>query len=279
MLPFDFDYYRPETLHKAVELFQKLDQQGRQPMFFSGGTELITLGQIDLSYTEAVIDIKCIPEFRVMQKYENQIVLGSALSLAEVEAANLFPLLSKTASEVADHTSRVKITLGGNICARIFYREAVLPFLLADSVVLVAGAEGIKTANINEIFHQHLELEKGEVLVQISTDKNVIEAPFVSIKRRQQWNTGYPLVTINALKLHGELRVAVSGLCSFPFRLKEMEAVLNNDEDSLEERVERILEILPGPILNDVEGSADYRIFVLKHLLHEVWNKLGSGGY
>ncbi|MCQ6279186.1 xanthine dehydrogenase family protein subunit M [Bacillus sp. EB600] len=277
MLPFDFDYYKPGTLQEAVELYQTLDRQGKQPIYFSGGTELITLGRIELAYTEAAIDIKDIRELQIMQVTEEQLILGSALTLTKVEEANLFPLLTKTASEVADHTARGKITLGGNICAQIFYREAVLPFLLADSQVVLAGPEGVRVVPINDIFHEQLQLGRGEVLVQIATEKRAIEAPFISIKRRQQWETGYPLVTIAGLAVDGEVRVAISGLCPFPFRSKEIEATLNNRQISMEERVRGVLGVLPQPILDDVEGSADYRIFVLKNLLLDVVSELGSG--
>lgn len=270
MLPFDFEYYKPVTLKEAVELFQTLDRQGKQPMFFSGGTELITLGRIDFSYTEAVIDIKEIREFRIMQITENQLILGSAISLTKLEEANLFPLLTKTASEVADHTARVKITLGGNICAQIFYRETVLPFLLADSQIVIAGSEGFKVAPINEIFKKQLQLKRGEVLVQLMTERKAIEAPFVSIKRRQQWETGYPLITIAALKMDGSIRMAISGLCPFPFRSNEVEDVLNNHQLEMEDRIKNAIEIMPKPILDDVEGSADFRLFVLKNVMADV---------
>jgi aerobic carbon-monoxide dehydrogenase medium subunit len=277
VLPFDFDYYKPVTLQEAVELFQTLDQKGKQPMFFSGGTELITLGRIDLAFTEAVIDIKDIREFQIMRVTEDQLILGSALTLTKVEEANLFPLLTKTASEVADHTARGKITLGGNICAQIFYREAVLPFLVSDSQAMIAGPKGIRVVPLNDIFHEQLQIQHGEVLVQLATDKRAIEAPFISIKRRQQWETGYPLVTIAGVVIDEEVRVAISGLCPFPFRSKEIEASLNNKQTSVEERVKGALDVLPRPILDDVEGSADYRLFVLKNLLVDVMAALGSG--
>lgn len=277
MLPFDFEYYSPETLQEAVELFHTLDQQGKSPMYFSGGTELITLGRIDLTYTEAVIDIKNIPEFHLIQVTDNQLILGSALTLTQVEEANLFPLLTQTSSEVADHTARGKITLGGNICAQIFYREAVLPFLLSDSQVVISGPEGEKIAFINELFDEQLLLNRGEVLVQLITEKSAIEAPSISIKRRQQWETGYPLVTIAAMAVNNEIRVAISGLCPFPFRSKEVEAALNNIQFPIEERVSRALAVLPKPILNDVEGSADYRLFVVKNLLFDVFAALIPG--
>jgi aerobic carbon-monoxide dehydrogenase medium subunit len=277
VLPFDFDYYKPATLQEAIELYLSLHQQGKQPMFFLGGTELITLGRIDLLYTEAAIDLKNIPEAHVIHVTDNQLILGSALTLTKIEEANIYPLLTKTVSEVADHTARGKITLGGNICAQIFYREAVLPFLLADSQVILAGPEGVRNVPINDIFHEDLKLNPGEVLVQLVTDKRAIEAPYISIKRRQQWETGYPLITIAGLAINNRIRIAISGLCPFPFRSLEVEGLLNNRQISMEERIGKAIEILPQPILDDVEGSADYRLFVLKNLMFDVMNVLGSG--
>jgi aerobic carbon-monoxide dehydrogenase medium subunit len=278
MLPFDFDYFKPTSLKEAVDLYQYIDQQGKQPIFFSGGTELITLGRIDLAFTDAVIDIKDISECKVMQESGDHLLLGSTLSLTKIEEANLFPLLSKTASEVADHTARGKITLGGNICARIFYREAVLPFLLSDSQVLIIGPKGEKVVPINEIFQKQLLLKKGEFLVQLATEKHFITAPFVSFKRRQQWETGYPLITIAALKIEQEVRIAVSGMCPFPFRSREMEAALNNRELPLGSRIDEAIGNLPNPILDDVEGSAKYRLFVLRNLLMDVLASLEGPG-
>ncbi|WML31603.1 FAD binding domain-containing protein [Neobacillus sp. OS1-32] len=274
MLPFDFDYYRPETLQEAVELYQKQAGQGKQVIFFSGGTELITLGRIDLAYADAVIDIKGIAECKIIKSEGSQLLLGSALSLTQIEEANPFPLLTKVASEVADHTARGKITLGGNICAEIFYREAVLPFLLADSQLMIVGPEGIKTVQIHEIFQRQLQLKRGEMLVQTATDRRFIEAPFYAVKRRQQWDTGYPLITLAALKIGQEIRVAISGLCPFPFRSAELEAHLNRWGQAAESRIDGALSVLPKPILDDVEGSAEYRIFVLRNLLYDVLSVL-----
>lgn len=270
MLPFDFDYFKPATLKEAVDLYQYFEQQGNKPMFISGGTELITLGRINLVYTEAVIDLKEIVECNHMQFSEEYLVLGSALTLIAIEEANLFPLLTKTASEVADHTARGKITLGGNICAQIFYREAVLPFLLADSRVVTVGSEGVRVVPINEIFREQLQLKEGEFLVQIATEKRFIEAPFFTFKRRQQWDTGYPLITVAAVNIDNEIRIAVSGLCPYPFRSQEVEAALNKRGIQVEERVNGALALLPEPILDDVEGSTEYRLFVLQNLMYDV---------
>ncbi|PLT33510.1 xanthine dehydrogenase family protein subunit M [Bacillus sp. V5-8f] len=270
MIPFDFDYYRPNTLQEAVTLYHSLDEQRKRPMYFSGGTEILTLGRINIDYTEAVIDIKAIKECNTLEIIGDQLVLGAATSLSRIDDANPFPLLTQTAKEVADRTARNKITLGGNICGRIFYREAVLPFLLADSQVVIAGLAGHKLKPINEVFQQQLQLGKGELLVQVITERIYIQAPYTHIKRRRQWETGYPLITVASLRAKGQIRVAISGLCPFPFRSPAVESALNRTDLAPEDRVDIAMQKLPQPLLNDTEGSPDFRLFLLRNTLMDI---------
>lgn len=125
MIPFDFEYYRPNSITEALQLYSKLYQEGKTPIYYNGGTEIITLGRLGNLSLKSVIDIKEIPECNVLGRYQRYVVLGSALTLTHVSDSNVFPLLSKTASRVADRTARNKITLGGNIAGEICYREAV----------------------------------------------------------------------------------------------------------------------------------------------------------
>lgn len=274
VIAFDFDYYKPKTMEEAVTLFSSLKREGKQPVYYSGGTEIITLGRLNLLYTDAVIDIKGIPECRQQYFKSGFLHIGSALSLTEIEETNEFPLLTQTASEVADHTSRSKITLGGNICGNIFYREAILPFLLADSQIVFADVKGTRTVPIHELFHEWLQLRNEECLIQLQVEQKYLKAPFVSIKRRKQWDVGYPLITVASLKVDEEIRVAISGLCPYPFRSKEMEVFLNQGELSNEEKINQAILHVPSPILDDVEGSADYRLFVLKNTLADILARL-----
>jgi len=269
MIPFDFEYYRPATISEAVELFQYLANHRKNPMYYGGGTEIITWARMNDIHPGAVIDLKSIPECHVMEIGENVLVIGSCVTLSALSRANSFPLLSKSASGAADQTARNKITLGGNICGRIHFREAVLPFLLADSWMLIAGPQGIKEVPIHEVFNQQMRLEQGEFIVQVITDSEYLSLPFVHFKRRQIGNVGYPLVTLAALKKDNRIRTAYSGVCAFPFRSIEMEQVLNDNALTLTERVEQAIGKLPAPVLTDTEGSAGYREFVLKQTMLE----------
>ncbi|MED4402641.1 FAD binding domain-containing protein [Metabacillus fastidiosus] len=275
MLSTNLEYYKPSSIDEAAALYNSLKEKEKKPIYYSGGTEILTLGRLNLVEAGAVIDLKNIPECLLHEKNEKKLITGSCLTLTEIEGKNYFPLLSAAASEVADHTARNKITLGGNICGQIFYREAVLPFLLANSDVHIAGTEGVKTYPILSVFDESLQLKEGQFLTGISTDVHYLSLPYIHIKRRKQWETGYPLLTAAGLKINGQLRFAFSGLCPFPFRSLEMELELNRNIEN-EEKVRNAISYVPSPILDDVEGSSAYRLFVLKNILLDILREMGE---
>ncbi|PGS50336.1 FAD binding domain-containing protein [Bacillus sp. AFS041924] len=274
MLSSNIEYYKPMTIKEALETFYFLKAKNKRPIYYAGGTEIITLGRLNLVETDALIDIKELKECQLFEFNEDYLISGAVLSLTEIEEKNLFPLLSKASMEIADRTARNKITLGGNICGQIFYREAVLPFLLCDSQVIVAGYNGVEAFPIEQIFNQSLQLQDGQLLIQLLTEKKYINLPFMCIKKRQQWDTGYPLLTIASIKSDNQLRFAFSGLCPFPFRSKQMETELNNMDLNVKERIQKALQFIPGEILDDVEGSKEYRLFVLRNTLGEIISEM-----
>jgi CO/xanthine dehydrogenase FAD-binding subunit len=277
MIPFDFDYYKPDTVREAVRLYRDLSAQGKEPLYYSGGTEIITLGRLNLVAAGAIIDIKAIPECCTLAVQDRKLVLGSALTLSRIRDSNGFPLLGETAGNVADRTSRNKITLGGNLYSRFMYREAVLPLLLTDSELLIAGPAGMRQAPINDIFNETMRTENGALLVRTMTDVSYLSMPYIAVKKRKVAEIDYPLVTIAAIRTDSMIRVAFSGVCAFPFRSSVIEEIVNRQQQPLQARVAEAALRLPAPILDDIKGSAAYRRFVLMSTLSDTIRSLGGG--
>ena len=89
---------------------------------------------------------------------------------------------------------------------------------------------------------------------------------------------GYPLITVSAIQMKKEIRFAFSGLCETPFYSYEIDDILNNEENSIRKRINAAIKQIPEPILDDIEGSASYRKFVLSNTLEEIMMKLNGGG-
>lgn len=277
MIPFDFEYLRPDSIDEAVASFRELHSAGKEPAYYSGGTEIITMARLSQMYAGAVIDIKAIPECNVFEFQDDKLVIGAGVTLTRITEANLFPLLSKSAGRVADHTTRCKITLGGNIAGKIIYREAVLPLMVADAEMVIAGEGGQRRIPISEVFDRTLRLAPGELLVQVVVDSIYTGLPNIGMKQTRLDKIDYPILTIATLKKDGRVRVALSGLCEFPFRSCQMEDVLNDGAIPLEERINNALCHLPAAIMGDISGSPEYRKFVFESTLAHILTELGAG--
>lgn len=270
MISFDFEYYKPASVKEAMDIYEELSSQDKKPIFYNGGTEIITGARRNLVATKVVIDIKDIPECNVYEYKNDKLYVGASVTISQIEEKNLLPLLRDGSHFIADQTVRNKITLGGNICGKITYREAVLSLLLCDSELIIAGKDGLRKVKINEVFDKTLKLASGEFLAQTIIDKSYIAVPYVSIRKTKEAKSAYPLVRVLAAKKENEIRVAITGVCGFPFRSLEVEGALNNKSISLEARVDKAIKDIPAPITSDTLGSAEYRRFVLRNALIDV---------
>jgi CO/xanthine dehydrogenase FAD-binding subunit len=270
MIPFNFDYYKPDTLTEAIKLFTQLDLEGKNPMYYGGGTEFISMARVHNVHTEAVIDIKNIPECNVQNLKKGKLTIGSALTLTNIGFINYFPLLTLAVKRIADHTVQDKITLGGNLAGTIIYRESVLPLMVADGKVVLEGPDGKRTATIMEVFKEGTNLRKGELIVQIIVDEKYLKLPSIHVKRTKNEKIDYPLITLVSLVNNGRIKFALSGLCDFPFRSIQLEDILNDNSIPKDERIKKVVLNVPHEILDDLGGSKEYRKFMLHTMLDEL---------
>lgn len=276
MITFDFDYYKPASIEEAVACYKDLTSQKKEVIYYSGGTEIISQARLGKLIFNAVIDLKGINECNIFEFNKDNLVIGSAITLSKIVNSNYFPLLSEVCRRAADHTSRDKITIGGNICGEIHYKEAILPLLLSESNFVIAGENGLKTISISKAFDKILKLKKGEFLVQILIDKSYLSLPYLSIRKTKYEKVDYPLVTISSIKKNNKIKTAFSGLCSHPFRLIKVDDIINNNNILEEPIIEDIFKNIPDPILNDIKASDKYRRFITKNILNEIHEKLGG---
>lgn len=277
MITADLEYYRPSALHEAIEICQRLSNQGKSPVYYSGGTEVITTLREGSLTAGAVIDLKEVPECRVLEIVEDRLVVGSAVTLNEVIDSNLFPLLGEVCRKFLDHTNRNKVTVGGNICSRLPYKETVLPFLVANSEALVEGPAGERRSPLSEAFHKAMNLSPGEILVQISARKDDLALPWAFHRATRLEKLAYPLASIAAVIGDGLPRVAISGVCDFPFRSQAIEQEIGDTRSPLGVRIDKAMTRLPAPARNDIDGSGEYRVVVAKNLLAGIVRQLEVG--
>lgn len=267
MIPFDFIYCRPNTLKEAYQTYHQLRTERKHPVYYAGGSEIITMSRSGSIQPDAVIDIKAIPECNILETDDTFLHIGSVCTLNTIKESKTFPLLGLTCGRIADHTNQCRITLGGNLCGTIQYRETSLPLLLSDAKISIFGGEGLKTVPFETVFDGRMRLMNAECITQIHIPRPLTQVPYFHIKHTTNEKIDYPLVSMASLINDNAMRVAFSGVCSFPFRSIEMETVLNDASIPPEMRAKKAITMLPEAACSSVEGTGEYRLFVLETMM------------
>ncbi|MCR2821597.1 FAD binding domain-containing protein [Lederbergia panacisoli] len=267
MITKDFQYISVMKAEDGVKEMKRFEPNNLQAYYFAGGTEIITFSRKGHLSVDSVIDIKNIEGISSIARQGDEVIIGAGASLTKVAESNIFPLLTKTVQEIADHTNQNKITIGGNVCGQIHYREAVLPLLLADSSCVLVGEGGYRRESIHNLFNGKLNLLELDLLLHFELNHHYAQAPFYHSKITKMEKVDYPIITVAALKINEKIRIAFSGLCYFPFRSEKIEQILNTESQSISDKIRSVLKNIPFDILDDQLASSEYRKFVLSNEL------------
>lgn len=282
MISYDIVYLRPSSIAEAVEAWRQTSAEGLEPAYLGGGTELLTMARDNRRRPGALIDLKRIEELRAITDDGAALSFGSSLRLNDLCTDSRFALLAEAADRIADHSVRNSITLGGNVCGMLPYREAVLPFLAADGTATIAGSApgggpgGLRTVPLSRLFNKRLVLEPGEFLVALSVSLEAARAPHRYRRRERDGRIDYPLLTLCSVATGGAPRLALSGVYAYPLRSAEAEAALGGSGDGAAARAAAFVDALPNGIRNDLRGSADYRRALLLQAVEDALTALGG---
>lgn len=268
MIPFNFEYFKPESIEEALKTYTSEWKLGKKVIFFSGGTEVITFARGGKLTADTVIDLKGIPECKEMRIQGDELIIGATVTLNKLIESNLFPLMSETVRRIADHTSRNKITIGGNIASKLGYREGLLPLLVADAVVTLVSPKTTEEIRIEKI--ANIDLKEGTFITQIKVPVANLQLPSTSIKRTRITKVGYPIVSLAAMIKDDNIRIAFSGLNNYPFRSPVIEGIINDRTLDEQQMIDKAITKLPSTIIDDCLSSKGFRQFTLGKLLTEM---------
>src|SRR5699024_8299843 len=159
----------------------------------------------------------------------------------------------------------------------LIYKESILPLLLVDAKVKVLKGTDERVVSLQSLFDRKIKLSPGELLLQIIIDSSYIDLPYISLKRTKFSKVGYPVVSVAAILKGKRLRIAVSGVCNYHFRSSEKETIINDLTIPVMDRIDKVMDNLPSSIVDDLQGSREYRAFVLKNVLLDVIEEMEMG--
>jgi carbon-monoxide dehydrogenase medium subunit len=262
-----FALHRPHSLDEADEF---LAQYGDEAVVYCGGTELLLVMKLGLAAYSNLVDLKGIPELRVLEERDGKLCVGAAVTHRELERSplvhRLFPTLAEMERRVANVRVRSAGTLGGNLCFSDPHSDPAT-FLLASGAELVCRRRAAeRTIQIAEFVRGPYEtaLDPHELLAEIRipvprSGTVLVHKKFVLHER--------PALTVSCfMRAEGgqiaETRIAVGSVSATPGRVTEAENLLVDVPiESGADQARMAGEIAAEQVtpFADLNGSVDYK--------------------
>ena len=270
MIPYNFDYYAPNTIDEAIYAYNINKKENKAALYYGGGTEIITSARNNRINVNAVIDIKHIKECTQINETDTTKTYGCGITLTDIERDKEFLLLKYTALGIGDQTVRNKISLGGNLCGHIKYKEMMLPLLLCNARAKIKGLNAQRQITLSALYKDRMKLLEGEFIVSLTVDKEYFKLPYAIKKITREEKPNYPLFTIATIVKENRLNFAFSGLDDFPMISDRFDSIINDKSFAKEIRIRESIKEISEHIKNDIQGSADFKKFQLAKVLDEI---------
>ncbi len=274
MIPRKFEYYKANSVDDAIDFLAKHEDA----KVIAGGQSLVPLMKLRIVSPKYLVDIGGLKELKYVREGPGgELRIGALVTHSEIEESELiskkWPVLSKTASNIADVQIRSRGTIGGSLCHADPAADYPPTLLVLNSKVVVRGKDKRRTLPLEDFIIGPFttDLQEDEILEGVIIPPYDGNADYIKFARREG-----DLAVVNVAALMrkegdkiADLRVAIGGASSKAMRLRGLEESLKGgDLKDLERTVEEAVKDLDPP--SDVHGSAEYRRDVARVLLKRI---------
>ncbi len=276
-------YFRPETVDDALAALDNTSP----PTIIAGGTDFYP-ARVGQPLDDDVLDISRIAALRGITEQDDGFRIGALTSWREIAEATLppgFDGLKAAAREVGGAQVQNAGTVAGNICNASPAADGVPPLLTLDARVELAGPGGLRAVPLGDFITGNRRTVRGprELVTAITVPKvlNPSRSTFLKLGARRYLVISIVMVAA-VIERTRDGRVALAriavGACSpVARRLTGLEDALTGQPCAakLGEIVTPAHVAALSPI-DDVRGSADYRLDAAVTLLRRALAELGS---
>ncbi len=232
-------YHRPEDLGLAIDLLSKFEHNAQ---IIAGGTDLLPRrqGSMKICRSSTLVDLSQLG-LNYIKKDDESIRIGAMTDMNRIATSSTFSpdpysVLIEAALRHSTETIRNRATIGGSICNASNCADLVLPLLVLDSFLVVAGENGKKEIQLKDFFKgpNYTALKSTEILLEVVIPiRNAISgASFIKLNHHQ---TAIDLAIVNVATLVSvendictHARVALGGVGPISYRDFRVEALLEN---------------------------------------------------
>lgn len=267
MIPPQFDYVKAASVDDTVAA---LGQHGDDAKVLAGGQSLIPLLRLRLAYPSVLVDISDVDEMRQVRDDGDAIVIGAAVTHADVIGNALVqqhaPLVVAAAKTVADRQVRHRGTFGGSLSHADPAGDLPAVATALDADFVVAGAGGRRTVAAKDFFTDYLQssMRADEVLVEVRLPK-LGDGWGVHYEKFNRVAQAWAVVGVAAAvkRSNGsiaEARIGLTNMGPTPVRARAVEQALAGADlsgDAVASAAAHAADGTSPP--SDLGGDADYR--------------------
>lgn len=170
MKPVDFDYARPATLAAAIDLLAAGDGNAKA---VAGAQSLGPMLNLRLVRPELLVDVSLIPDLLGVRTKENALVVGAAVTHAELEDSRsrdrTQAVLAAIASGIAYRAVRNRGTIGGSLAHADPAADWLVCTTALGATLVLQGPSGRRTVSAAEFVAGAFEtvLAPDELIVEV----------------------------------------------------------------------------------------------------------------
>ena len=250
------------------------------PRWAAGATDEIPEHQHAVPGHRRPTLLRRVPELCTVEARVGVLVLGSAVTVAELQASALlaarWPDLVAHLEHFGSPAVRTAATVGGNLVHASPTADLAVPLLAMGATVVLTGPSGERAVPIERFFvsYRHVDLRRREVVTAVLVPDpppgSALHVERVA-KREHDDIASVSLAARVGLDPSGRLtdvRLAAGGVAPIPLLLVRTAEVLRGSRPE-PATVRHALAVLADEIapIDDVRGSAAYKSALLGHLL------------
>jgi xanthine dehydrogenase iron-sulfur cluster and FAD-binding subunit A len=280
------EYFQPQALDDALALLARYGEDAR---IVAGGTDVIVELSRGIRPTSTLIDVTAIPGLRHVALTDGRISLGALTTHNDVVASPLcrqraLPL-AQACCEVGAPQIRTRGTIAGNLITASPANDTITPLVALDAEIVLASARGERKLRLGDFYLgvRRTAIARGELLREICFPAMLENqrGRFVKLGLRR----AQAISVIDAavvLTFDGdvvsEARIALGSLAPTIVRAWTAEDYLVGKRLTPEvcSEVAALACAAVSPI-DDVRGTAAYRLQTLHNLLARTLEDLGGG--
>ncbi len=281
------EYLRPGSIAEASEVMRGFEGEAK---LIAGGTDLLVQMRNKLKQPRYLVDVGFIPELQGISLDGNEVIIGAATKIAEIESSHLvqnqLPVLVQAARVLASHQVRYLATLGGNVCNAAPSADTAPALIALGAKALIYSRHGLKTVLMEDFFVGPglTVLEHDELLTGVSIPLPSKSSDHVYLKHTLRRSMDIALVGV-AVKIEQEngictdARIVLGAVAPTPIRVRRAEAILTGsllDQDDINKAAETAS--LSCEPITDVRCCSQYRRQMVRVLTIRALTLLKRGG-